>query len=303
VSCSSSDNHHSGGRVTEINLSSNNLNGALPPTLGFLSELTKLYIDGTQPTSYEGCDDQNFGYSAIPDSFYWLKNLQVFSAEDACLGGSLNAAAIANLTNLVEFSIHQNRISGVFPAEFDNCPNLEILKLDRNPITGQVPLFTNLKKLQTFDCNFCSLSGPFPEIDFASIPDLNEMYWDGNLFTSLPSTFSGLSALTEISFDINNITGPFPSGLCNSKKLTDCRVGSDTSCAAYQAFVFNHESSFSFMILLYACLIACGNCLFSSCYHSYYSYYSYYYYDYYYYYYYYHYQYYYYFYHYYYHHS
>lgn len=134
---------------------------------------------------------------------------------------------------LKTFSIHQNRVGGGFPFGFNNAPGLQVLKLDRNPINGTVPLFTGWgPSLQKFCCNFCALHGDFPAIDFKSLTGLIEMYWDGNAFTSLPSTLSDIKNLQEISFNINAIRGPFPTNLCTLKSLSDCRVGMDTNCSA-----------------------------------------------------------------------
>jgi hypothetical protein len=157
------------GHVTGLSLQSVNIKGTLPESLGHLSALTSLQLDGTRPTSYQGCEDSNLSYAPLPSSFYDLVHLQVcggrvvtwpppppphgaplsppppththhwhwqvFSAENACLGGSLFAPGIANLTELTEFTIHQNKVSGTVPSQFDGATKLKTLKLDRNPLT------------------------------------------------------------------------------------------------------------------------------------------------------------------------
>jgi hypothetical protein len=228
VSCSS-------GRVTGLNLQSNNLKGTWPDSIGNLTKLSSLQLDGTQPSSYAGCVDTDFSYSAFPSSFWSLTEMSVFLAENACLGGTLldGPAGVASWAKLTQFSIHQNRVSGSFPSGFNNAGGLQVLKLDRNPINGTVPLFTGWgPSLQKFDCNFCALSGPFPDMNFKVLTGLYEMYWDGNAFTSLPTGLGDLPKLGEVSFNINAIRGPFPSGLCSMKTITDCRVGDDTDCNA-----------------------------------------------------------------------
>ena len=231
-----------------------------------MSHLTSLVLDGAQPSSYSGCSSTNLQYSALPPTFYTLKRLQVFTIEDACLGGTLidGDAGLGALTALTTFSIHQNRVSGPFPFGFNNAPGLQVLKLDRNPITGSVPLFTGWgAALRTFDCNFCALSGPFPAMDFSKLTSLNQMYWDGNAFSSLPASLGDARALTEISFNINSISGAFPVGLCALKSLTDCRVGAGTNCSAYSAcypWVLKNNASGN----VYSCPLpsagSCGAC-------------------------------------------
>ena len=130
----------SGGRITEINLKANKLKGVWPATIGSLSHLETLTLDGTQPASYAGCIDTDFSYSDFPASFWMLSKLSTFSAENSCLGGTLidGPSGVGNLTQLTEFSIHQNRVGGPFPASFDAAIGLQVLKLDRNPINGTV---------------------------------------------------------------------------------------------------------------------------------------------------------------------
>jgi hypothetical protein len=226
-----------GGRVTSLVLVSNRLQGdwSVLSSFGRLTKLKTLQLDGTQPPSYSGCVDSNFSYSDFPDSFWSLPEMETFSAENACLGGTLRdgPAGVGGWRALKEFSIHQNRVSGPFPFGFNNASQLQVLKLDRNPISGTVPLFTGWgSSLQKFCCNFCALSGPFPSMDFSRLTGLVEMYWDGNAFTSLPSGLGDAPNLRELSFNINSITGPFPAALCGLKSLTDCRVGADTNCSA-----------------------------------------------------------------------
>ena len=253
-----------GGRVTGLSLRDNDLSGELPASLGNLTRLTSLMLDGAQPPSYAGCSSTNLQYSALPPSFYALKHLQVFTAENACLGGTLadGDAGVGALTALTTFSIHQNRVSGPFPFGFNRAPGLQVLKLDRNPINGTVPRFTGWgAALLTFDCNFCALSGPFPAMDFAALTSLRQMYWDGNAFTSLPASLGDARALAEVSFNINSVRGAFPAGLCALKALTDCRVGAGTNCSFYSGcypwVVANNASG-----NLYSCPLPapCGAC-------------------------------------------
>jgi len=89
-----------------------------------------------------------------------------------------------------------------------------------------------------FNCNFCALTGQFPDI-FGDLPALNVSYWDGNGFTgTLPASLGHAKNLKRVSFNINNLTGPLPAGLCDvpaGQSGGDCRIGSDTDLDAYEA--------------------------------------------------------------------
>lgn len=59
------------------------------------------------------------------------------------------------LTNLVSLQIHGNYFNGTIPQSLGNLKEVTILKLGRNPLTGQLPSFSFPKVIQ-FNCNFCA---------------------------------------------------------------------------------------------------------------------------------------------------
>jgi polygalacturonase len=100
-----------------------------------------------------------------------------------------------------------------------------------------VPLeFKELRNLTKFNCNFCCLSGTFPDV-FKDKPFLEEIFWDGNNFTgTIPASVGSLSALTKVSFNLNSFRGgAVPEGLSELPLLHDCRIGADTDFAPYEA--------------------------------------------------------------------
>ena len=163
--------------------------------------------DGTNRVSEVKLERNNLkGY--IPDTFYKLSNAKI-----------------------VEF--HLNYVKN-FPAKLDQMPLLQQAKFGRNPICGNLPNWKFGPQLTKVNCNFCCLSGPFPDDLFVNQPNLEESYWDGNAFNgSLPSSINNLTGLTKISFNLNSFTGKIPSKLCPLPLLTDCRIGSDTNFDPY----------------------------------------------------------------------
>jgi len=84
------------------------------------------------------------------------------------------------------------------------------------------------------DCNFCSLTGPIPDI-FDNFPDLEQTYWDGNGLTgTIPASIGRCKKLKTMSFNINQLSGKIPDSLCDAPP-DDCRIGSDTNLTAYLA--------------------------------------------------------------------
>jgi hypothetical protein len=125
--------------------------------------------------------------------------------------------------------IHGNFISGTLPPEIDNLEHLVDHKLGRNPISGTLPPLKKPKlKLQKYNCNFCALSGTFPDVFSPSgFPALTQAYWDGNGFSgTLPASIGSLKTLETLSFNVNNFAGEFPAEFCHTH-AGDCRIGAD----------------------------------------------------------------------------
>jgi len=224
------------GRVTAIVLKQNGLDGALPLELALLTELETFDVSGGRPDNYQGCGKNNL-YNSSLEHVFGLTKLRDVNVEYACLGGTLEG--IGSMRAIESFQAHGNFITGTIPQEINQLVNVVILKLGRNPITGTLPLFTDLKKVVQFNCNFCALTGTFPEM-FGHMPSLQVSYWDGNGFHgSLPTSIGLAKQLKRLSFNVNNFTGPIPESICGipaGQKGGDCRIGADTELGPYQAF-------------------------------------------------------------------
>ena len=154
------------------------------------------------------------------------------------LRGAFSSTFAGVLTELQVIDVHLNYVTN-FPPGVSRLTNLQQAKFGRNPICGNatelLSEFAPLTKLTKFNCNFCCLSGEFPDSVLANKPMLEEIYWDGNNFTGpIPPSAGRLPSLTKISFNLNSMVGPFPSGLTKKPpllNLTDCRFGSDTDFA------------------------------------------------------------------------
>jgi hypothetical protein len=224
------------GRVTSIDMTDNGMQGELPVELKYLTELVRFHLKGSRPANYHGCRSMNFKNSSL-SPLYNLPKVTIVDAEYACFGGTLEG--VHGMKALESFQVHGNYISGTIPAAIGELTNIVTLKLGRNPITGTLPAITTLKKVVQFNCNFCALSGKFPDI-FGQLPSLQISYWDGNGFSgSLPPSLGLAKKLTRLSFNINNFTGPIPPKICDipaGQKGGDCRIGADTELGPYQAF-------------------------------------------------------------------
>ena len=91
------------GSVYQIDLTSNQLNGSLPPELANLTNLRYLYLRSNQ------------------------------------LSGSI-PIELGNLTSLESLSLYSNQLSGSIPPELGNLAALQHLFLDDNQLSGSIPV-------------------------------------------------------------------------------------------------------------------------------------------------------------------
>ena len=165
------------GRVTELDLSQNQLTGPIPPALGNLSNLQALYLWGNQLTG------------PIPPE-------------------------LARLTNLEVLDLSQNQLTGPIPPALGNLSNLQWLYLSGNQLTGPIPAeLGNLSNLQELGLSGNQLTGPIPA-SLGNLSNLQELYlWGNQLTGEIPAELGPLTNLTVLYLSGNQLTGCVPGSL------------------------------------------------------------------------------------------
>ena len=144
---------NSNGRVTELDLSSNDLHGALPAALGDLTNLESLRLSDNALTGQ------------IPAALGDLTNLRALNLGSEGRGKLTGPipAALGNLTNLESLDLSSNELTGSIPAWLGDLSNLRALNLSSNPLTGRIPAaLGNLTNLESLWLGWNELTGPVP---------------------------------------------------------------------------------------------------------------------------------------------
>ena len=138
------------GRITELNLTRNQLKGELPPELANLTNLEVLNLGGNQLTGEISAELGNLTNlerlslggnqlsGKIPVELGSLTNLTILALSENQLTGEI-PAELGRFTGLQELSLRDNQLSGAIPPELSGLTKLERLSLSQNMLTGCVP--------------------------------------------------------------------------------------------------------------------------------------------------------------------
>ena len=126
------------GRVKELFLFNNNLNGTLPSEIGDLTELESLNFNSNQLSG------------KIPNEIGNLVNLTYMQMAYNQFSGPF-PTAICNLTQLTSLALNGSPFEDTIPESIGNLTNLEVLYLNTNQLYGDIPdtiwSLTNLSQL------------------------------------------------------------------------------------------------------------------------------------------------------------
>ncbi len=184
------------GKITELQLDGNNLQGMLPPEIGDLTDLQVLWVDG------------NILDGAIPKELGQLAQLRTLLLSHNAITGSI-PAELGHLEELETLWLHDNGLSGDIPAELGSLAKLRSLVLSRNMLSGTIPdALGSLGQMETLWLNDNALTGEVPET-LGNLEQLQQLILDHNrLSGQLPRSLLRLRKLEYLSFEGQSLCAP-----------------------------------------------------------------------------------------------
>lgn len=193
--------------LTELHLTDNKLQGALPEEILQLTNLRKLYLN------------YNSLSSKVPPNISALKNLEELFLYNNRLQGQL-PASLGLLTRLKHLSLAENSFSGTLPPTLNDLTNLEVLSIQREGGTDGSSI--GIDQGMNDDLG-AGIGGPL--LPFDNLKYLRKLYLGANsLSGSIPPNFlDGIDnkALSlEIDLISNRLTGDLPASLTQFMDLS-----------------------------------------------------------------------------------
>ncbi|XP_058111182.1 LRR receptor-like serine/threonine-protein kinase EFR [Magnolia sinica] len=191
-----------------LQLSINNLSGALPESMANLSTQLRWLTLGN-----------NSIFGSIPSGIQNLIGLTVLAMRNNFLTGTI-PIGVGKLNKVEVLYLDGNELSGHIPSSLGNISRLFRLSLDGNKLTGRVPSsLGNCTYMQFIYLGNNNLSGSLPKQLF-SFPSLIELQLTNNSFTgNLPWEVGYLKTLSLLFVSNNNLSGEIPISLGNCLSL------------------------------------------------------------------------------------
>jgi hypothetical protein len=196
------------GALQVLDLRACSVEGALPSSLGNLTNLTSMYLSHNNLTGQ------------IPVSLGQLLSLSVLDLSRNSLNG-LIPLSFMSLGNLSILDMSSNNLSGSIPPGIGTLVKLQYLNLSSNNLSSPIPAqLGDLSSLVDLDLSFNTLSGSLLG-DLRGLTNLRNMIIGDNLLGgSLPDDFfATLTQLQSIVLRHNHFTGVLPGGLWSLPEL------------------------------------------------------------------------------------
>ncbi|TMX05219.1 hypothetical protein EJD97_000902, partial [Solanum chilense] len=197
---------HPSNTLLELSIPHTGISGELPDSIGTLSSLNLLYLEGCQ---FSG---------SIPDSIGNLTQITELLLWGNHFTGHI-PSTISKLKHLTQLVLSDNSLGGAIPHVFSNLQKLVSLDLSNNNFTGPFPSSVlNLTSLRYIDLSHNSLNGTIHSWVF-SLPSLHDLKLHHNQFNRVDDEIQTNPTLETLYLSHNQLNGPFPRSLANLTSL------------------------------------------------------------------------------------
>ena len=212
------------GRLSEIHLASNQLDGYIPEDIYKMGNLRKVFLNNNH---FSGRISSEIGQmSSLRELWLW----------DNRLTGVL-PSELGLLQELQQFSVNDNELSGAIPEEFEKLNHLTRIQLARqrskSKFAGPLPTFSENEFVVEVDVSDNSFSGWLPPTFLAKTDAVETITVNlsGNRFTGpIPKDWGRFEALdVDLS---GNMISDIPDSLCAKNGWNNGLVGLLDTCDA-----------------------------------------------------------------------
>nr|XP_020187997.1 LRR receptor-like serine/threonine-protein kinase EFR [Aegilops tauschii subsp. strangulata] len=190
-------------------LGKNSFTGIIPPSLGNLSSLRRLYLNENQLSG------------PIPESLGRLGKLEALALQVNHLSGNL-PTMLFNISSLILVGLQMNQLHGTLPSNLGNgLPHIRYLILALNHFTGRIPAsIANATTIQSMDLSGNNITGVVPPEIGTLCPKY--LMLNGNQLEATTvqdwgfiTSLTNCTSLRWVTLQNNKFSGGFPRSLAN----------------------------------------------------------------------------------------
>ncbi|BBN16320.1 hypothetical protein MPTK1_7g05370 [Marchantia polymorpha subsp. ruderalis] len=211
------------GRVTQLNLASQNISGVIPPEIGNFPSLESLELSINPLLT-----------GNLPKELGKLLNLKSLSIQQCGITGPI-PVELSNLSKLEFLALNSNKMLGALPHQLGKLTKLYWFDISVNGFSQALPVSTanndslgldTMTSIKHFHFNNNSLNGNIPQEIF-NLPNLIHLLLDSNqLFGTIPTNVS-IAPIQIMRLDNNKLIGPIPEEFGTIKSLTEIHVSNN----------------------------------------------------------------------------